>query len=390
MITKTIPLPWNLSRAEKAHALPHGAACAQRDHSHNSWRWLGSCLSMLALAFAAIGCANDDSTLSSQTEIVLAYAHSSDYATYKLDWVERTGSTYTVKTNQTSLSSLGLRSPTVHGAYLLVVDSSSTGRLLAYRRSDMALDGQIDVGSYPQDMVIVNSVAYIADGATGTNLLKRVDVSALPAMTALSDITVGAQPSVVRYYNNRIYVGNQDWNDKTQASVSVVNPTTGTVESTFNTGPNNMDIAFDGTRIWTYNADWYNASFTCQNSASLTYAAVANYVPSNITPPAGYATSSDCAKSGLAFNSLGGFVALRHTSGYFHLFSISGTTLNTTPVDTANRYHFVGNGSEHLYKIHNGDGSTTTLTTMIENLAGSTVATVNLTRDTDMYFHILK
>ncbi|MFZ5630630.1 MAG: YncE family protein [Spirochaetota bacterium] len=349
---------------------------------------------VLAAGFWAVGCANNNSestaATSATTEIVLAYTHSADYSSYKLDWVEKTGASFSAKTNQLTLSSSGLRSPTIVGNYLLIVDSSSTGRLLAYNRSDMTIAGQTNVGSYPQDMVVVNNTAYIANGATGTNLLKRVDLSNLPAMSALSDITVGNQPSVVRYYNNRIYVGNQDWNSKTQATVSVVNPVTNTVETTFNTGPNNMDIAFDGTRIWTYNADWYNNSFVCQQNASLTYAPVSGYSPSNMNPPSGYDVSSNCAKSGLAFNSNGGFVALRHTSGQYHLFSISGTTINTTPVDSTNRYVFVGNGASHLYKIHNGDGSTSTLTTRIEDLSGNVLATVNLTKDTDMYFHVLK
>lgn len=349
---------------------------------------------LLTTSLLVAGCANNNSepsaATSPTTEIVLAYTHSADYSSYKLDWIEKAGSSFSAKTNQLTLSASGLRSPTILGNYLLLVDSSNTGRLLAYNKSDLTLAGQINVGSYPQDMVVVNNTAYIANGATGTNLLKRVDVSNLPSMTVLSDITVGNQPSVVRYYNNRIYVGNQDWNARAQATVSVVNPATNTVETTFNTGPNNMDIAFDGTRIWTYNADWYDGSFVCQQSATLTYAPVAGYTPSTVTPPTGYTSSSNCAKSGLAFNSTGGFVALRHTSGHFHLFSISGTTINATPVDNTNRYVFVGNGTSYLYKIHNGDGSTSTLTTRIEDLSGNVLATVNLTKDTDMYFFVLK
>ncbi|GAB4434025.1 MAG: hypothetical protein OHK0011_17130 [Turneriella sp.] len=348
------------------------------------------CLALLIAAFA-VGCANSDTdnTTAATPEIVLAYAHSTNYSSYTLDWIEKNGGSFSVQSSKLTLSASGLRSPTPVGNYLLVVDSSSTGRLIAYDKSSMAIAGQINVGSSPQDMVVVNSVAYIANGATGTNLLKRVDVSSLPAMTALSDITVGNQPSVVRYYNGRIYVGNQDWSNKIQATVSVINPATNSVEATFNTGPNNMDIAYDGTRIWTYNADWYNP--TCQNNASLTYVSAATHTsPTNITPPTGYNTSSNCSKSGLAFNSTGGFVALRHSSGAFHLFSINGTTLNNTPIDSTNRYVFVGNGSEYLYKIHNGDGSTNVLTVRIENLSGTALATLQLTKDNDMYFHVVK
>ncbi len=351
---------------------------------------------VLAVALSASNCAQQEQsnaaacTPKAQSDIVLAYTHSANYPTYKLDWIEYNGCSYATKADQLAITASGLRSPTVVGDYLLLVDSSSTGRLLAYSRSGLTLAGQINVGSYPQDMVVVNGTAYIADGAMGTNLLKRVDVSALPSMSSLSDITVGNQPSVVRYLNSRIYVGNQDWQNKSQATVSVINPTTNMVETTFNTGPNNMDIAFDGTRVWTYNADWYNNSFVCQQNATLTYAPVSNHTPATVTPPSGYDTSSNCAKSGLAFNNSGGFVALRHSSGEFHLFSISGTTLNTTPVDNTNRYIFVGNGSEYLYKIHNGDGSTSTLTVTIENLSGTNLATVNLTKDTDMYFFALR
>ena len=337
-----------------------------------------------------LACAKNDDTTQAAS-IVFAYAHSADYSTYKLDLIENRGSTFSAKLNQITVnSSGGLRSPTVYGNYLLLVDSSLTGRLLAYDKNSLALAGQINVGSFPQDMVVLNGTAYIANGATGTNLLKRVNVASLPAMTALSDITVGNQPSAVRYYNGKIYVANQDWLNKTQATVSVVNPTTNTVEATFNTGPNNMDIAFDGTRVWTYNADWYDGNYVCQNAASLTYAPVSTHTPANITPPAPYDTNSNCAKSGLAFNNNGGFTLLRHSSGHFHLFSITGTTLNTTPVDSSNRYTFVGNGTSYLYKVHNGDGSSSNLTVLIEDLAGTQLASTTLTKDTDMYFFVMQ
>lgn len=147
-----------------------------------------------------------------------------------------------------------------------------------------------------------------------------------------------------------------------------------------------MDIAYDGTRIWTQNVDWYNGSFVCQNASTLTYAATTNYTPSTVTPTAPYNANSNCAKGGIAFNSSGGFVSLRHSSGNFHLFSISGTTLNTTAVDSTNQYKFVGSGGTYLYKIHNGNGSTNNLTTTVENLAGTVLTTQTLTKDSDMYF----
>jgi hypothetical protein len=362
----------------------------------NTKKFVRRLLPYAALAALLLaGCAKSDDTAPSsqcQTpsgEIVLAYAHSTDYSTYKLDWIEKDGSNFTVRTNQITLSpSAGLRSPTAVGDYILIVDSSGSGRLLAYRRCDLTLAGQINVGEYPQDMVIHNNIAYIANGAEGTNLLKRVGISALPTLAALSDITVGGQPSVVRKWNGLIYVGNQDWHSKTQATVSVIDPTTNAVTNTFNTGPNNMDIAYDGTRIWTHNADWYNNSYVCQNAASLTYAPVSTYTPTNIIPPAPYATNSGCAKGSLAFNNTTGYAILRHSSGGFHLFTISGTTLNNPPIDSTNRYVFIGNTTQYLAKVHNGDGSTNNLTVVIENLNGAVLTTQTLTKDTDMYFFL--
>jgi hypothetical protein len=349
----------------------------------------GSRAGAILTALMLFACASNttDTTTSSTptTEIILSYTHTADYATYKLDWLEKTGTTYTVKTNQISLSSSGLKSPTFTTNYILLVDSSTIGRLLAYKRSDLTLAGQLNVGSFPQDMVVVNNIAYIANGATSTTLLKRVDVSNLPTLTALSDITVGAQPSVVRYWGDKIYVGNQDYTLKAQATISVINPTTNTVTNTINTGPNNMEIAYDGTRIWTQNVDWYNPG--CASGAStLTYAPVATYTPATVTTPAPYATNSNCSKGGIGFNSSGGFTALRHSSGNFHLFSISGTTLNTTAVDSTNQYKFVGSGGTYLYKIHNGNGSTNNLTTIVEDMSGSVLTTQTLTKDTEMYF----
>lgn len=341
-------------------------------------------LGSMLMLFACASNSSDTTQTTPVTEIILSYVHSSDYATYKLDWLEKTGSSYAVKTNQISVSSGGLKSPTFTSSYILLVDSSSTGRLLVYKRSDLSLAGQINVGSFPGDMAVSGNIAYIANGATGTNLLKRVDISNLPSLATLPDITVGAQPSIVRKWGNRIYVGNQDWNGKTQASVSVIDPSSNTVISTVNTGPNNMDIAYDGTRIWTQNVDWYNPG--CQNASTLTYAAVSNYTPATVTPPAPYSTNSNCSKGGIAFNSSGGFAALRHNSGNFHLFSITGTTLNATPVDSTNQYKFVGSGGTYLYKIHNGNGSTTNLTTVVEDFAGAVLTTQTLTKDSDMYF----
>lgn len=348
-----------------------------------------SALALLSCAAAVISfsCANSSTTSTPTTEYILSYTHSADYSTYKIDWLEKLGSTITLKANQISVSgSGGLKSPTFFGNYLLVVDSSATGRLLAYSLSNNTLAGQINVGAFPQDMVIVNNIAYIANGSTGTNLLKRVNLAGLPSLALLSDITVGAQPSVVRNWNGKIYVGNQDWNTKSQATVSVIDPTTNTVISTFNTGPNNGDIAYDGARIWTQNVDWYNGSFVCQNSGTLTYASVTTYTPATVTLPSGYSTSSNCSKGGIAFNSSLGYVSLRHTSGQYHLFSIVGTSLISTPVDSTNQYRFVGSGGTYLYKIHNGAGTTSSLTVTIEDMNGLALGTQTLTKDSDMYF----
>jgi hypothetical protein len=341
-------------------------------------------------ALLLAGCAkNDDTAPSSECQLpsgafALAYAHSTDYSTYKLDWIEKNGPDCIVRKNQITVSpSAGLRSPTAVGDYILIVDSSSTGRLLAYKRSDLTLAGQVNIGSYPQEMVIHNNVAYVAYGNSN---VKRVDIANLPTMTVLSDIPVGNKPTVVRKWGGKIYVGNQDWDAKVQATVSVIDPTTNAVTNTFNTGPNNMDIAYDGTRIWTHNASWYNPG--CQNAASLTYAPVSTYIPTNITPPAPYATNSGCAKGSLAFNNTTGYAILRHSSGGFHLFTISGTTLNNPPIDSTNRYVFVGNTTQYLAKVHNGDGSTNNLTMVIENLNGAVLTTQTLTKDTDMYFFL--
>lgn len=320
------------------------------------------------------------------TDVVLSYTHSADWSTYKLDWIEKNGMTYTVKTNQISVTSSGLKSPTFSDDYILVVDSSSTGRLLVYKRSDLTLAGQINVGSYPGDMVVSGNIAYIANGATNTTLLKRVYIGALPSLYLLSDITVGAQPSIVRKWNGKIYVANQDFTARTQATVSVIDPTTNTVTNTFNVGPNPMDIAYDGTRIWTQNVSWYNPG--CQNASTMTYAPTSTYTPATVTPSAPYNANSNCAKGGIAFNNNGGFVALRSSTTYFHLFSITGTTLNGTAVDSTNRYTSVGAGANYLYKIHNGDGSTSDLTTTIEDMSGTVLTTQTLTKDSDMYFFV--
>lgn len=353
---------------------------------------------VLAMVVAAAGCvnhggdnnSNGQSTATQSTSYLLAYAHSADYATYKLDWLQKTGSTYALMTNQISVSSSGLHSPTVYNGYWLIVDSSATGRLLAYRQSDLSLAGQINVGSYLGDMVISGTTAYIANGATPTNLLKRVDLSNLPSLALLADIVVGNQPSVVRIWNGMIYVGNQDWNNKVQATISVVNPATNTVTNTFNTGHNNMEIAYDGTRIWSFNSDWYNVSYVCQNGVSLTYAAPTAYTPATVTAPAGYTASSNCVKAGLAFNNNQGYAAFRNASGNFDLFSITGTAVNATAVDTTNQYKFVGSGGTYLYKIHNGNGSTNNLTTNVEDMNGNLLTTQTFTKDADMYFFAMQ
>jgi hypothetical protein len=345
-------------------------------------------------ALLLAGCAKSDDTAPSSASssecqlpsgaILLAYAHSTDYSTYKLDWIEKDGSNFTLQTNQINVSSSGgLRSPTAVGDYILIIDSSGSGRLLAYKRSDLTLAGQVNIGSYPQEMVIHNCVAYVADG---DSKVKLINIANLPTMTVLSDIPVGNKPTVVRKWGGKIYVGNQDWDAKVQASVSVIDPTTNAVTNTFNTGPNNMDIAYDGTRIWTHNASWYNPG--CQNAASLTYAPVSTYNPTHITPPAPYDANSNCEKGSLAFNNTTGYAILRQGSGGFHLFTISGTTLNNPPIDSTNRYVFIGNTTQYLAKVHNGDGSTNNLTVVIENLNGAVLTTQTLTKDTDMYFFL--
>ncbi|MBV6494079.1 MAG: hypothetical protein LDLANPLL_02105 [Turneriella sp.] len=352
------------------------------------WRYLA-----WAFSLTFVACTNDDtSTLCSLTaspDVVLAYTHSADYATYKLDWIEKNNSTFTVKANQLSVASSGLKSPTFTSDYILLVDSSASGKLYVYKRSDLTLAGQITLGDYPQEMALVGCVAYIplyGGFASASDTLKRVDLSALPSLSLLSDITVGQKPSPIRKFSSdKVYVANQDSLNKSQASVSIISILTDTVTTNINVGENPSDLQSDGTRVWSYNAKWFGGT-----AASLTYFPLSGGTPTNITTfPTVYAPAFG---GRMAFsNSLGYLLLTNGTtlsdgSSLFHLFSISGTTVNSTAVDATNQYRFVGAGGTYLYKIHNGDGSTSALTTTIENMNGTVVTTQTLTKDSDMAF----
>lgn len=353
-------------------------------------------LTMIAILAGCVQ--NDDTTARTDAttcntpaladDVVLSYTHSADYTTYKLDWIEKSGLAFTVKTNQISVASSGLKSPTFTSDYILLVDSSSTGRLLVYKRSDLTLAGQINVGASPQEMVIDGATAYIplyGGLSSDSNIVKRVDLCNLPSLTLLSDLTVGQKPSTVRKLSDgKIYIANQDSKNKTQASVSIINPTDSSV-ATANVGENPSDIAYDGTRVWSYNSKWFGGS-----AASLSYFLLGGGAVTPVTTfPLGYTPAFGGA---LAFNNSGGFVLLTNGttlpdfSNLFHLYAITGTTVDVTAVDATNQYRFIGAGSTYLYKIHNGDGSTNNLTTTIEDMSGTVVTTQTLAKDSDMYF----
>lgn len=337
-------------------------------------------------------CAKTDDSSSVATfefadDILLAYTHSADYSTYKLDWIEKSGSTFTVKANQISVSSsTGLKSPTFGKKYLLLVDSSTSGRLLVYDRTTLALAGQIAVGTSPQELLINGNTAYIPLYGTTTGdsaTLKRVDITNLPSLSLLSDITVGQKPSQVRKFSDgKIYVTNQDSRLKTQSSVSIVDANTLAITSV-NVGENPSDLQSDGTRVWSYDSKWFGGT-----AASLSYVALGGGTVTKITTFT--STYFPAFGGGMAFNDTSGYVLLSPNPAafptIFHLFTISGTTVNGTAADSTNQYAFVGVGKTYVYKIHNGNGSTSNLTTIVESKAGAVQTTQTLIKDSDMAF----
>jgi hypothetical protein len=340
------------------------------------------------------GCANNDDSSSIANfefadDILLAYAHSTDYSTYKLDWIEKNGGTFAVKANQISVSSSsGLKSPIFGKKYLLIVDSSSSGRLLVYDRSTLTLAGQINLGASPQEMLINGNTAYIplyGGLSTASATLKRVDITNLPSLSLLSDLTVGQKPSAIRKFSDgKMYIANQDSLSKAQASVSIIDANNLAVTSV-NVGENPSDLQSDGTRVWSYDSKWFGGT-----TASLSYFLLGGGTVTKITSFA--STYAPAFGGSMAFNTAGGFVLLNNGttladfSNLLHLFSISGTTVNSTAVDAANQYRFLGTGKTYLYKVHNGNGTTTNLTAIVEDKSGAVVTTQTFTKDSDMYF----
>lgn len=329
-----------------------------------------------------IACANSSTTSTPTTEYLLVYAHSADYGTYKLDWIEKLDTTYTVKKNQVSVaSSSGLKSPTFYGDYLMILDSSSVGKLLVYDKAKLTQVASLSLGgAYPNEMVIEGMIAYITingDFGTQGNAVKVVSLANPTAPSIVSTLTVGNKPAALRKFNGKLYLANQDSITKSQATVQSIDLSTNTVSSAMNVGENPSDLAYDGLRVWSYNSKWFGGT-----TASVTY--ITGTTPVTITGFPG--TYKPAFGGNLAFNNAGGFITLSTNATTFNLFSVTGTTVNTTPIDSTNDYKYVGTGGTYLYKIHNGTGSTTNLTVTVESVAGAVLTTQSLTKDSDMSF----
>lgn len=316
---------------------------------------------------------------------VLFYTHSADYSTYYVDWLEQGTSGWTVKTNQISISSSsGLKSVQTYGNYIVLLDSSSVGRLLVFDRTTLAQSAALTVGgAYPTEMVIHGTSAYVSingDFVTQGNAVKVVDLTNPLSPSVTATLTTGNKPATLRKINGKLYLANQDSITKAQATVQSVDPySANAVSVAINVGENPSDMGYDGSRIWTYNSKWFGGT-----AASLTH--ITGTTPTNITT---FATTYKPAFGGsIAFNNSGGFVLLSPNPAafptVFHLFAIAGTSVNGTAVDATNQYQFVGAGETYFFKVHNGNGASQTLSLSVETLTGSPVTTQTLTKDSDM------
>lgn len=337
-------------------------------------------VSLIAISFQ---CANSDKTENSFSKRIFFYTHSDDYSTYTLDVLEQgSDGSFSVKTGLITVNaSSGLKSVMEYNNYLYIVDSSSTGKLLVYDRTTLSQVKALDIsGNYPQEMVIANGKAFI--GITGNfgspdNKVKVINLDNPADPVVSTTLIVGNNPTALRLLNGKINVSNIDNVNKTQSTIQIIDPSDNSVSTAINSGENPSDLAYDSSRVWSYNSKWFGGT-----SASLTY--VTGTTPTQINAfPAGY---SPAYGGSIAFNSSQGYLLLDNGSSVFHLFSISGTTVNTTPADAVNKYKYVGTGANHLFKAHNGDGTTSNISVVIENLNGVAVGNAQLTKYNDMGF----
>lgn len=320
---------------------------------------------------------------------VAAFSYYKDGAntTQYIGWVERNGATFSIQKDKIQLeNSNGVRMALYRHRYLLVADSSTSGKLHIY---DTWSNGQLiasteSLGDYPQDIAIYQNKAYIviqqAYGDTSNDhvAIVRLDTISSPVVES-TPISVKDKPKPAFTDGTSIYIGNQDYESKTGSTLSVINPITNSVIATYDTGENPATISSYASSLWTLNTGWFGTS-----NSSITR--ITGGVVSTISEPDldGDSTTEDF--SDLAFNSSNGYVLVKDSND-----SVTGLARLSTDqskvteyIDNTKMYLEIdkGSSSSTFLKVYRGtDGTTSTRTLIIEDLSGNKLSELELTLD---------
>lgn len=314
-----------------------------------------------SIALGATACVNEEKKEEKQTEsnntcktgsatIALARAKSSDYSNYKVDLINKDG---TVSTDAISIAGSGgiqsikfFTDKNGKKRLLLMNSHATTGYLAIYDPADYTrTENTITVKKYGQEIAFANCRVFYA--VQNDDKVKTLDLADVTSIGIATDIDVGKKPTQVRNYGGKIYVTNQDFTDKTQATVSIINPETLQVEKTINVGENPADLIEATGTIFSYDSKWYGGS-----NASISYDI--NQTANNQNAPKVSISGSDIPGYGGKFAKAGStvYVLLKQGSNPFKRYTLTTSGVTNADNNGGLNYLWIGSHTGTIYKSY--------------------------------------
>lgn len=314
---------------------------------------------------------------------IMAYSHTPDYLTYKLDLIYANGN---VVANAITLNSQGFQDvELLHKcdgkSYLVLSDSRATGGAIRiYDIENLSQEvASVPVDGFSQELEIFGELVYYT--LLGAPEVRYFSLKNPASPGEVQTISVGTEPAVLLRQNFVLYVGNLDFTNETNPSVSIISLATNQVIKTVKVGQNPTALLWDGTTLFSYNSGYFS-----NPNPSLSY---------DVEKRENNEQAPTVSLSGAQNNEkpvFGGTMARAGSKNYI-LLSPGGWPppmiryeFNSSGVfnrDDTKQYLWIGSHPTTLYEAYK-EGSEVKLT------GGSLAVPVTLVDENDAKFHILE
>lgn len=338
-----------------------------------------------------------NSQASSSDGPVLFHAHSNDFSNYTLDWIEAGPANadgvpdMTLFTGRLTVSGTGgIKSAQIYNNRLIFISSagSGNGSLLVYDKTGSTKIAELVLGTFPQEMVISGSTAYVTIQGTfsaADGQIKVVDLSNVDSPTLTQTITasVPQDPGDLVLLGNNLYVQKEG-----ETGVDIFDISNNFSQTNMGTGASPLRLVYSGSKLFLVGSGGGGNLTTFTGAGDATAITAFPDTDNNAT------NEAPVFGSYLAFTDSTGYITLSDNSSFpyspIELFTIDpGTGAIASTATVANVDHdFIGTGQRgnYFHRVTNGDGSATELTIEVQSMTGTVLHTFTVTKASDYSF----